>query len=91
MISSQGSRSEQQEQVKVCDEKNLMKPFQPIMDWLNLFIQIFNDEKITSELQKMLKAIIKDDVIFKEPIFVNLPEWNFRRVWQNKKRNRREF
>lgn len=41
------------------------------MDWFKIFVQIMNDE-LVAQLQKRLKAIVKDDVFSEESISVIL-------------------
>lgn len=90
-MSSQRYHSELEEQIKAREEKHSAKSSQPIMDWFKLFLHIMNVEKLTSQLRKILKTIIKDDVFSEEMIYENLPERNSRWVQWNKKRIRREF
>jgi len=61
------------------------------MNWLKLFLQIMNDGKLTGQLWKKLKTIVKDDVSSEEPMFTNLTEEHSKWVRWNKKRTRRDF
>lgn len=60
------------------------------MDWFKIFVQIMNDE-LVAQLQKRLKAIVKDDVFSEESISVILLDWHSKQVQWNKKRTRMEF
>jgi hypothetical protein len=50
-----------------------------------------NDGKLTGQLWKKLKTIVKDDVSSEEPMFTNLTEEHSKWVRWNKKRTRRDF
>lgn len=90
-IYSQGYQNEQHEKVKVHEEKNFLEPFQPITDWLKLFLQMMNDGKLTGQLRKKLKPIVKDDFSSEGLMFANLIKQHSRWVRWNKNRTRRDF
>lgn len=51
---------------------------QPSLEWIKLFMHIMIDEKITSQLRKKLKSIVKDEPFSEETISTNLRENNSR-------------
>jgi hypothetical protein len=65
---------------------------QKIIDlWLQLFSVILDDEKLTKELQNMLKGTLDIEESPKEMIIDNILERNTSRIQRRKRRSRREF
>lgn len=75
----------------VAQKDSRVRPQKIIDLWVRLFSVILDDEKLTKELQNMLKGTLEIEESPKEMIIDNILERNTSRIQIRKRRSRREF